>query len=118
MVAYTIIFDGGAVPHAYKGTGCTMPQWLRRLLGADRFDDTICRLHDFQRDYRVVSPNQADHIFRRGIIHYAGNTLKVRALSWVAYSIVRVMYVKYDLRIELPAEWFFLKEQIDGTVNQ
>lgn len=109
---YIVVYDGWAVPIEYIDyDGCTMPKILKRLVKSYRFDNTICRLHDFQWEYNFIPKATADKILRKAIQQY-NPELDYIVVSWVVWLVVRIVSLfRYNTK-DLPTKWLKFGKQI------
>jgi len=60
-----------------------------------------CILHDFLRLYAIVTPNEADRVFRRHLIHIGAP----RYMAWFYWYGLRHTRKYFTRTEELPVQW-------------
>ena len=78
------------IPQDFKHDGCTMPKWLGKLLGAERYVEH-CDEHDFLTRYSVTGTIRANLIlaYRIRQTHAAG------IFRQIAYFLATTAYIPW-----------------------
>lgn len=92
-----VSFEGWSVPDDFPSDGCTFVR--ERLFGV--VITPACRLHDFQRRYKIVPRGKADGILRR---HWISLGLSPWA-AWPLWAFVRLATGVFKRSYALPAKW-------------
>jgi hypothetical protein len=104
MEDYDIIYKDWAVPKSFKCDGCSIPQPFHKWFRAERWDNTGCRLHDFHRQYLIVSRKEADRILKEFVLAQ-DESWNYKVVAWLGYFIVRIARFWIKNKKPLPIEW-------------